>query len=152
MHFFLVTTLFFILVLSALLFPFLLQESFVNVFFKRILPKIASLLLFVVYYKCFLCNFLFLLQFYFCNCKCRRYFFLFLSKGFFKRFFLSQTLVFLLCLSKCFFCNFYTCCNFVFILVMSALLFPFVTERFLADFSTAFSPKSAYFCLFAAFR
>lgn len=96
----------------------------------------------------FFCNFLFLLRFCFYNCKCRRYFFLFLSKGLFKRFFLSQTLVFLLCLSKCFFCNFYTCCNFVFILVISALLFPFVTERFLADFSTAFSPKTAYFLPF----
>lgn len=57
--FFLVTTLFFILVLSALLFPFLLQESFVNVFSKCILPKIASLLLFVDYYKCFLQFFIF---------------------------------------------------------------------------------------------
>lgn len=35
-----------------------------------------------------------------------------------------------------------------FILVLSALLFPFVTERFLADFSTAFSPKTAYFLPF----
>lgn len=96
----------------------------------------------------FFCNFLFLLRFCFYNCKCRRYFFLFLSKGLFKRFFLPQTLVFLLCLSKCFCLHFFLVATLFFILVKSALLFPFVTERFLADFSTAFSPKTAYFLPF----
>lgn len=63
-------------------------------------------------------------------------------------FFLSQTLVFLLCLSKCFCLHFFLVATLFFILVIFALLFPFVTERFLADFSTAFSPKTAYFLPF----
>ena len=59
--------------------------------------------------------------------------------------------------SLCYFCrvlqNVFACIFFLvatlfFILVISALLFPFVTERFLADFSTAFSPKTAYFLPF----
>ena len=63
-------------------------------------------------------------------------------------FFCHKLLFFCCVYQNVFFCNFYTCCNFVFILVISALLFPFVTERFLADFSTAFSPKTAYFLPF----
>lgn len=96
----------------------------------------------------FFCNFLFLLRFCFYNCKCRRYFFLFLSKGLFKRFFYHKLLFFLLCLSKCFCLHFFLVATLFFILVKYALLFPFVTERFLADFSTAFSPKTAYFLPF----
>lgn len=120
-----------------------LQTFFSNVFTRK-----RFLLLFVDYYKCFLCNFLFLLQFYFCNCKCRRYFFLFLSKGLFKRFFLSQTLVFCCVYQNVFACIF-SCCNFVFLFLYYLRYFsPFVTERFLADFSTAFSPKTAYFLPF----
>ena len=51
-----------------------------------------------------------------------------------------------------FFAIFILVATLFFILVLSALLFPFVTERFLADFSTAFSPKTACFRLFACLR
>ena len=59
----------------------------------------------------------------------------------------NSLLLFFRVLQNVFACIF-SCCNFVFIIVISALLFPFVTERFLADFSTAFSPKTAYFLPF----
>lgn len=71
---------------------------------------------FAIFYFC--CDFVFIIV----NADVT--FFLFLSKGFFKRFFLSQTLVFLLCLSKCFFCNFYTCCNFIFYSCTICVTFP----------------------------
>lgn len=143
----------FILVKSALLFPFLLQESFVNVFSKCILPKIASLLLFVDYYKCFFAIFYFCCDFVFIIVNADVTFFLFLSKGFFKRFFLSQTLVFLLCLSKCFFCNFYTCCNFVFYSCTICVTFPLLLQKdFWLIFQPHFHRKLLTFCLFAAFR
>ena len=50
---------------------------------------------------------------------------------------------------KMFLPAFFSCCNFVFLFLYYLRYFsPFVTERFLADFSTAFSPKTAYFLPF----
>ena len=59
MHFFIFAIFFYSCNICVTFSPFLLQESFVNVFSKCILPKIASLLLFVDYYKCFLQFFIF---------------------------------------------------------------------------------------------
>lgn len=148
MHFFLLQLCFYNCNICVTFSPFLLQESFVNVFFQTHLHENAFFYFLSIIINVFFAIFYFCCDFVFIIVNADVTFFLFLSKGLFKRFFLPQTLVFLLCLSKCFFCNFYTCCNFVFILVISALLFPFVTERFLADFSTAFSPKTAYFLPF----
>ena len=146
--FFLVTTLFFILVLSALLFPFLLQESFVNVFSKCILPKIASLLIFVVYYKCFFAIFYFCCDFVFIIVNADVTFFLFLSKGFFKRFFFVTNSCFFVVFIKMFLPAFFSCCNFVFILVISALLFPFCYRKIFGWFFNRIFTEN---CLLFAF-
>lgn len=85
----------------------------------------------------FFCNFLFLLRFCFYNCKCRRYFFPFLSKGLFKRFFLSQTLVFFVVLIKMFLPAFFSCCNFVFYSCTICVTFPLLLQK---DFWLIFQP------------
>lgn len=148
MHFFLLQLCFYNCNICVTFSPFLLQESFVNVFSKCILPKIASLLLFVDYYKCFFAIFYFCCDFVFIIVNADVTFFLFLSKGFFKRFFLSQTLVFLLCLSKCFFCNFYTCYNFVFYSCTICVTFPLCYRKIFGWFFNRIFTEN---CLLFAF-
>lgn len=110
----------------------------------------------------FVGNCLFFVTFY--HIYTQFFFFVVFCRVFFKYFFCSIVFVLVYesfpfaifsCFTKCFCLHFFLVATLFFILVKSALLFPFVTERFLADFSTAFSPKTAYFlpfCFFAAFR
>lgn len=75
--------------------------------------------------------------------------FSFFSVKVFSNAFFCHKLLFFCCVyQNVFFAIFILVATLFFILVLSALLFPFVTERFLADFSTAFSPKTAYFLPF----
>lgn len=63
--------------------------------------------------------------------------------------FFCHKLLFFVVFIKMFLPAFFSCCNFVFLFLYYLRYFsPFVTERFLADFSTAFSPKTAYFLPF----
>lgn len=96
----------------------------------------------------FFCNFLFLLRFCFYNCKCRHYFFLFLSKGLFKRFFLPQTLVFCCVYQNVFACIFFLLQLCFFILVLSALLFPFCYRKIFGWFFNRIFTEN---CLLFAF-
>ena len=96
----------------------------------------------------FFCNFLFLLRFCFYNCKCRRYFFLFLSKGLFKRFFYHKLLFFLLCLSKCFCLHFFSCCNFVFYSCKICVTFPLCYRKIFGWFFNRIFTEN---CLLFAF-
>ena len=150
--FFLVATLFFILVLSALLFPFLLQESFVNVFSKCILPKIASLLLFVVYYKCFFAIFYFCCDFVFIIVNADVTFSFFSVKVCSNAFFCHKLLFFVVFI-KMFLPAFFSCCNFVFYSCKICVTFPLLLQKdFWLIFQPHFHRKLLTFCLFAAFR
>ena len=64
-------------------------------------------------------------------------FFLFFSKGLFKRFFCHKLLFFLLCLSKCFCLHFFSCCNFVFYSCKICVTFPLLLQK---DFWLIFQP------------
>lgn len=138
----------FIIVISALLLILFITGKFCKRFFQTHLHENAFFYFLSIIINVFFAIFYFCCDFVFIIVNADVTFFLFLSKGLFKRFFLSQTLVFCCVYQNVFACIFFLVATLFFILVLSALLFPFVTERFLADFSTAFSPKTAYFLPF----
>ncbi len=122
--FFLVATLFFILVLSALLLILFITGKFCKRFFQTYLHENAFFYFLSIIINVFFAIFYFCCDFVFIIVNADVTFFLFLSKGLFKRFFLPQTLVFLLCLSKCFFLQFLYLLQFCFYSCNICVTFP----------------------------